>query len=189
MVYIIRIPSYNENEIGQTVETDDGIAVVMVNKINEAHKKPREDATEELNKAWMENEHAAITQETVDNVEHDLDSGEDLMTVASRYNLKIINSRPVTRNETIDKISFVEMKKLFAAPKNQPQILKIGDDYIVAETTNIYDDSDAITSAKKEELKDSIYKETVADMAEALLKDFARNYKIKVNYNRVGIEN
>lgn len=181
--------SYNENEIGQTVETDDGIAVVMVNKINEAHKKPREDATEELNKAWMENERAAITQETVDNVEHDLDSGEDLMTVASRYNLKIINSRPVTRNETIDKISFVEMKKLFAAPKNQPQILKIGDDYIVAETTNIYDDSDAITSAKKEELKDSIYKETVADMAEALLKDFARNYKIKVNYNRVGIEN
>lgn len=180
--------SYNENEIGQTVETDDGIAVVLVDKINEAHKKSREQAEDELIKVWEENERAAITQETIDNIEHDLDAGDDLATVAGRYNLQVVNSRPATRNETIDKISFVEMKKLFSAPKNVPQIVKLGDDYIVAETTNIYDDSDSINSEKKEELKNTLYKESVAEMSEALLQDFARDYKIKVNYNRIGIE-
>lgn len=180
--------SYNENEIGQTVETDDGIAVVLVDKINEAHKKSREQAEDELIKVWEENERAAITQETIDNIEHDLDAGDDLAIVAGRYNLQVVNSRPATRNETIDKISFVEMKKLFSAPKNVPQIVKLGDDYIVAETTNIYDDSDSINSEKKEELKNTLYKESVAEMSEALLQDFARDYKIKVNYNRIGIE-
>lgn len=180
--------SYNENEIGQTVETDDGIAVVLVDKINEAHKKSREQAEDELIKVWEENERAAITQETIDNIEHDLDAGDDLATVAGRYNLQVINSRPATRNETIDKISFVEMKKLFSAPKNEPQIIKLGDDYIVAETTNIYDDSDSINSEKREELKNTLYKESVAEMSEALLQDFARDYKIKVNYNRIGTE-
>ncbi|MBQ4400362.1 MAG: peptidyl-prolyl cis-trans isomerase, partial [Alphaproteobacteria bacterium] len=180
--------SYNENEIGQTVETNDGIAVVLVDKINESHKKSREQAEDELIKVWEENERAAITQETIDNIEHDLDAGDDLATVASRYNLQVVNSRPATRNETIDKISFVEMKKLFSAPKNEPQIIKLGDDYIVAETTNIYDDSDSINSEKREELKNTLYKESVAEMEEALLQDFARNYKIIVNYNRIGTE-
>lgn len=177
--------SYNEGEVGQAVETDDGIAVVMVDKIYDAHKQPREEAEDVLHEVWLENERASITQETIDNIEHDMDAGDDLATVATRYNLKVMSSRPVTRNETIDKISFVEMKKLFATPKNEPQIIKIGDDYIVAETTNIYDDSDSIKDEKKEALKQSIYKENVNEMAEDLLKDFARDYKIKVNYNRV----
>lgn len=180
--------SYNENEIGRTIETNDGIAVIMVDKIHDIHKKPREESDEILLKAWEDNERAAITQELVDNIEHDLEAGDDLTLVASRYNLQLVNSRPVTRNETIDKISFVEMKKLFSAPKDNPQIIKLGDDYIVAETTNIYDDSDSINSDKKEEIKNTLYKESVDEMADALLQDFADDYKILINYRRIGSE-
>lgn len=181
--------SYNECEIGQVVETDDGIAVVMIDKIIESNQQPRDEAEDYLKSVWLENERASVTQETIDNIEHDLEAGDDLKAVASRYDLKLINSRPATRNETIDKISFVEMKKLFAAPKNEPQIIKIGDDYIVAETTNIFDDSASITDEKKENLKQTLYEESVSEMSEALLKDFARDYKIEVNYNRIGINN
>lgn len=180
--------SYNEGEVGQAVETEDGIAVIMVDKIIDAHKQPREDAENTLREIWLENERASVTQETVDNIEHDLDAGDDLTITAARYNLNVKNSRPVTRDETIDKISFVEMKKLFNAPKNEPQIIKIGDDYIIAETTNIYDDSDSIKGDKREALKQSIYQETVREMAETMLKDFSRDYKIKVNYNRIGTD-
>ena len=180
--------SYNEGEVGQAVETDDGIAVVMVDKIYEAHKKPREESEDVLQEIWLENERASVTQETVDNIEHDLEAGDDLSTVAARYNLKLINSRPATRNEAIDKVSFVEMKKLFSAPKGEAQIIKLGDDYMIAETTNIYDDSDSIKDGKKEELKHAVYEESVREMSEALLKDFAKDYKIKVNRNRIGIE-
>ena len=180
--------SYNEGEIGQAVETDDGIAVVRVDKINETHQQPREEAQNRLKAMWLENERASITQETVENIEHDLEAGDDLATVANRYNLKLMSSRPATRNETIDKVSFVEMKKLFTAPKDEPQTIKVGDDYIIAETTNIYDDSASIKDDKKELLKQTIYEENAKEMSEALLKDFARDYKIKVNYNRIGID-
>ena len=64
----------------------------------------------------------------------------------------------------------------------------MGDDYLIAETTNIYDDSDSIKDEKKEELKHAVYEESVREMSEALLKDFAKDYKIKVNRNRIGIE-
>lgn len=178
--------SYNEGEIGQVVETDDGIAVVRVDKVWEEHQQPREQAQERLKAMWLENERASITQEMIDNIEHDIEAGDDLSTVANRYNLDVIISRPATRGETIDKISFVEMKKLFAAPKDEPQIIKVGDDYIVAETTNIYDDSLSIKDDKKETLKQTLYEESTAIMADALLKDFAKDYKIKVNYNRIG---
>ncbi|MBR1601332.1 MAG: SurA N-terminal domain-containing protein [Alphaproteobacteria bacterium] len=177
--------SYNEGETGQAVETDDGIAVVMIDKITETHQLPREEAQDRLKAMWLENERASVTQETVDNIEHDLEAGDDLSDIASRYNLQVINSRPATRNETIDKVSFVEMKKLFASAKNEPQTIKIGDDYIVAETTNIYDDSASIQDDKKELLKQTIYEENAKEMADALLKDFSSDYKIKVNYNHV----
>ena len=178
--------SYNEGEISQSVETDDGIAVMTIDKIIETHQQSKEEAKEYIQSAWLENEKASITQEVIDNIEHDLDAGDDLPAVAARYNLKIISSRPVTRGETIDKISFVEMKKLFAAQKDEPQIIKIGDDYIVAETTNIYDDSDSIKDDKKEALKQTVYEENIKEMSDALLKDYAKDYNIKVNYNRIG---
>lgn len=177
--------SYNEGEVGQAVETDDGIAVVMVDKITETHQQPREEAQDRLLAMWLEDERASITQETVDNIEHDLEAGDDLAAVAARYNLQVMSSRPATRNETIDKVSFVEMKKLFAAAKNEPQTIKVGDDYIIAETTNIYDDSASIKDDKKEVLKQTIYEENTREMSDALLKDFSRDYKIKVNYNRI----
>ena len=177
--------SYNEGEVGQAVETDDGIAVVMIDKITETHQQPREEAQDRLLAMWLEDERASITQETVDNIEHDLEAGDNLAAVAARYNLQVMSSRPATRNETIDKVSFVEMKKLFAAAKNEPQTIKVGDDYIIAETTNIYDDSASIKDDKKEVLKQTIYEENTREMSDALLKDFSRDYKIKVNYNRI----
>ena len=110
--------SYNEGEVGQAVETDDGIAVVMIDKITETHQQPREEAQDRLLAMWLEDERASITQETVDNIEHDLEAGDDLAAVAARYNLQVMSSRPATRNETIDKVSFVEMKKLFTPMKS-----------------------------------------------------------------------
>lgn len=179
--------SYNEGEIGQVVETENGIAVVMVDKIIESHQQPRDEAQDYLKKVWLENERSAITQELVDNIEHDLEAGDDLSSVAKRYNLTVMNSRPATRDETIDKISFVEMKKLFTTAKNEPQIVKVGDDYIVAETSNIYDDSASIRDDKKEELKQSIYDENIREAIAAMLNDYAHDYKIEVNYNRIGL--
>ena len=179
--------SYNEGEISQAVETDGGIAVVQIDEIIDQHKLPREEADEKLKALWADYERNAIVQETVENIQHDFDAGDDVSTVAKRYNLTTKNTMPVTKGESLDNLSFKEMEDLFTAAKNEPQIIKAGDDYIIAETTNIYDDSKSLSDEDKAFLNQALYAEITHEMSEALLNDYAKDYKIEVNYNRMGL--
>lgn len=179
--------SYNEGEIGQTIETDDGIAVVQVAEVIESHQQPRETADTKLKEYWLENERASIVQELIDNIQHDLDAGDDLTTVAHRYKLAVKNTMPVTRSEKIDSLNFEDMRTLFAAAQDEPQTIKIEDDYIVAETTGIHDDSASLTDEDRKFIIKSLYSENIQEMTEALLQDFAKDYKVEVNQHRAGL--
>lgn len=179
--------SYNEGETSQTIETDDGMVVILVDKVYESHQQPRQEAEAKLHQLWAENERAAITQETIDNIQHDIEAGDDFSTVAKRYGLQIINTRPLSRAETFDSLTIADMKSLFGAAKNEPQYIKQGEDYIIAETTAVYDDSASLTPQEKEAVSRVMYASMVQEMSEALLKDFAKNYKVEVNYNRMGL--
>ncbi|MBO6282076.1 MAG: peptidyl-prolyl cis-trans isomerase [Alphaproteobacteria bacterium] len=179
--------SYNEGETGQAVETDDGIAVVKVDGIIESHEQPRDEAEAKLREFWLENERASIVQELVDNIQHDVDAGDDLTSVAHRYNLSVKNTMPVTRDEKIDVLTTDDMRTLFAALKDEPQIIKSGDDYVIAVTSDIFDDSASLSDADKKMILQTLYNENVREMTEALLQDFAKDYKIEVNQHRVGL--
>lgn len=179
--------SYNEGEVSQAIENGDGIAVVSVDKIYDAHQQPREEATAKLIQMWTESEREAITKETVDNIQHDVESGDDLAESAKRYGLHAINSSPVARSENIDKLTLADMKELFAAAKDEPVIIEVGDDYVVVVTSNIYDDSASLTAQDKENLEKMLYESLSADMGEALLKGYASKYKVEVQYGRMGL--
>ncbi|MEE6206983.1 MAG: peptidyl-prolyl cis-trans isomerase [Alphaproteobacteria bacterium] len=179
--------SYNEGEIGQAVETDDGIAVVQVAGIAESHELPRDEAEPKLNEFWMENERASIVQELVDNIQHDMEAGDDLTTVAHRYKLAVKSTMPVTRDEKIDYLTSDDMRTLFTAVKDEPQTIKSDDDYIIAVTTDIFDDSKSLSDGDKKAIMQALYSENTREMSEALLHDFARNYKIEVNQHRAGL--
>ena len=180
--------SYNEGETTQTVETDEGLAVAVIDKIYDAHKQPREDAESELRKIWLENERASVTQEKIDNIQRDSEAGDDLPTIAKRYGFNLISSRPLSRGETLDSASLENMKELFAAAKDEPVILSMGDDYLVAATTNIYDDAASLSEQEKDQLRQILYNNTIGEMSDSLLKDFAGKYKVKVEYGRIGLE-
>ncbi|MBR1825305.1 MAG: SurA N-terminal domain-containing protein [Alphaproteobacteria bacterium] len=187
--FIDTVFSYNEGETTQTVETDEGLAVAVVNKIYDTHKQPREEADALLRKIWSENERAAVTQEEIDNIQRDSEAGDDLPTIAKRYGLNLISSRPLSRAETLDEATLENMKDLFSAAKDEPIVLNTGDDYLVAATTNIYDDSASLSAQEKDRLKQILYNNIVSEMSEALLKDFASRYKVKVEHGRIGLNN
>ena len=179
--------SYNEGEVSQAVESDDGVVAVSVDKIYDAHKTPREESTKKLLQIWEDTERDAIVKETVDNIQHDTEAGDDLSESARRYGLRVVNSRPINRGENIDKLTLENMKDLFAAAKDEAVVIESGDDYVVAATSNIYDDSASLTEQNKEQLKQALYGGLVKDMGEALLKDYASKYKVEVQYNRMGL--
>lgn len=179
--------SYNEGEITKVLETDEGIVAAYISQVNVPHLLPFEDVKEKLNTIWLENEKSSVIQELVDNVEHDIEAGDDVLSVAKRYNLQVKNTMPVTRAENFAELSFEAMRELFSMPKNYPTVLTSGDDYILAETTNIYDDTASLSENDKRFLDEALASEMAQEMSDALLKDFASDYKIEVNYSRAGL--
>ena len=179
--------SYNAGEVSQTVEGDDGLIVVEVEKIHESHIQPENEVTAKITKLWQESEKVSITQELVDNINHDLEAGDTLSEVAGRYNLPVMKTMPITRGETFADLNFNDMKTLFSADKEETKVLQHGDDYLIAETNEVYDDSSALSQEDKNFLKQALQAEMAQEMADALLHGYAKDYKVEVNYGRMGI--
>ena len=179
--------SYNAGEVSQTIEGDDGLIVVEVEKVHESHIQPENEVTAKITKLWQESEKVSITQELVDNINHDLEAGDTLSEVAGRYNLPVMKTMPITRGETFADLNFNDMKTLFSAGKEEAKVLQHGDDYLIAETNEVYDDSSALSQEDKNFLKQALQAEMAQEMADALLHGYAKDYKVEVNYGRMGI--
>ena len=179
--------SYNAGEVSQTIEGDDGLIVVEVEKVHESHIQPENEVTAKITKLWQESEKVSITQELVDNINHDLEAGDTLSEVAGRYNLPVMKTMPITRGETFADLNFNDMKTLFSAGKEEAKVLQHGDDYLIAETNEVYDDSSALSQEDKNFLKQALQAEMAQEMADALLHGYAKYYKVEVNYGRMGI--
>ena len=179
--------SYNAGEVSQTIEGDDGLIVVEVEKVHESHIQPENEVTAKITKLWQESEKVSITQELVDNINHDLEAGDTLSEVAGRYNLPVMKTMPITRGETFADLNFNDMKTLFSAGKEEAKVLQHGDDYLIAETNEVYDDSSALSQEDKDFLKQALQAEMAQEMADALLHGYAKDYKVEVNYGRMGI--
>lgn len=179
--------SYNAGEVSQTIEGDDGLIVVEINKIHESHIQPENDVIDKITALWKDSEKVSVTQELADNINHDLESGDALNEVAARYNLPVMKTMPITRGETFADLNFDEMKTLFSADKNEIKVLQKGDDYLIAETSAVYDDSAALGKEEKDFLKQALQIEISQELSDALLHGYAKDYKVEVNYGRMGI--
>lgn len=179
--------SYNAGEVSQTIEGDDGLIVVEINKIHESHIQPENDVIDKITALWKDSEKVSVTQELADNINHDLESGDALNEVAARYNLPVMKTMPITRGETFADLNFDEMKTLFSADKNEIKVLQKGDDYLIAETSAVYDDSVALGKEEKDFLKQALQIEISQELSDALLHGYAKDYKVEVNYGRMGI--
>lgn len=179
--------SYNAGEVSQTIEGDDGLIVVEINKIHESHIQPENDVIDKITALWKDSEKVSVTQELADNINHDLESGDALNEVAARYNLPVMKTMPITRGETFADLNFDEMKALFSTDKNEVKVLQKGDDYLIAETSAVYDDSAALGKEEKDFLKQALQIEISQELSDALLHGYAKDYKVEVNYGRMGI--
>lgn len=179
--------SYNEGEITQAVEDDNGLVVARVDAVMPQHVLPREEASAQLMTYWRDTERSAVTQELVDAIETELEQGDELNAVAAKHGLKLVKTMPITRAETFADLPFEQMKELFNLPQDEAKVLQNGEDYIVASTVNIYNDANAMSDADKNFLLRALRAQSARDMSEALLKDYASEFEVEVNYNRMGM--
>lgn len=179
--------SYNAGEVSQTIEGDDGLLAVEVEKIHESYIQPENEVIAKITKLWKDSEKVSVTQELSDNINHDLEAGDSINEVAKRYNLSVMKTMPITRGETFADLNFDEMKILFSADKNEAKVLQRGDDFVIAETNEVYDDSKSLTKEDKDFLKQALQAEMTKELSDAMLRGYAKDYKVEVNYGRMGI--
>ena len=178
---------YATGETSQVLETDDGLFAVRVDAVNETHPKPLSEVRNDIVKLWSDNEQSAIAQEKLNDVMHDLENGDNLSDVGPRYGLDVYNSRPITRNETFSNVSYTDVRAMFAEALNTPRQMQYGNDYVVAVAVEDFDNSVELTDEEKELVKRNASGLMTRAFADALLKSYADEYKIRVKYKLMGL--
>lgn len=184
--FIDAVYSYNKGEISQAVETNDGFIFVKIDDVKDAHLQDRADAMPKIKKLWENSEKAAITQEIINDITSDLENGDKIEDVASRYNLKIKTSAPISRSGSFAGLSQAQIIELFNEEINAPKIFDQDEKHIVALSI-------AETAGKKltdEEMavvERRINIDTSQQAAEKLIDAYAKDFDVRVKERLLGL--
>lgn len=179
--------SYNINEVSQVFESNDGFVVVKVDNITEAHPKEVEEVRPEIEKLWLANERNAIAQEIVNDVMHDIENGDKIDEVATRFKLDLKATKPLKRNENFENLTTSQMLELFQEDLNSPKLIEQSDLRIIAVGSQIIPTEGNLTNDELTTVKAKAKSDWTQDLANKLIDGYGSNYKIKVRYKQLGL--
>jgi peptidyl-prolyl cis-trans isomerase D len=180
--------SYNQNEISQTVETEDGFVLLSVNNIQDAHIKDLDIVKPEIIKIWTENEKSAIAQEIVNDVVADLDNGENLADIANRFNIKLKTTSPLKRGESFAGLNTIQTTEAYQTPLNEYKLLTNAGSTIIVTPTKVINTTKAVSKKQKDDINLRMQKETEQNLASELIDAYAKDMDVRVKYRLLGLE-
>ncbi len=179
--------SYGVDEVTSAEEFDDGIAVLKVLKITDAHMPEVADIKSDIIKLWIEEEKTALTKETAENILTDTADGSSLNEAAKARNLEVFRSEPLSRNDSFAGLSAAEMAELFVAAEGEIKSFEhTGNNFIIAEPVESVAYKDDLTEENTQEVKVRALRSLFSDMERAAMENYANDFKIKIDYERAG---
>lgn len=179
--------SYNVNELSQVFESNDGFVVIKVDNITEAHPKEVSEVRPEIEKLWATNEKNAIAQEIVNDVMHDVENGDKIDEVASRFKLDLKTTKPLKRTENFENLTTSQMLELFQEDLNSPKLIEQSDLKIIAVGSQIIINNNKLNNDEIEVVKAKARSDWTQDVANQLINSYGSNYRIKVRYKQLGL--
>ncbi len=179
--------SYNVGEIGQIIETDDGFVLTSVTHINDAHLKDIDAVKPEIIKIWTENEKSAIAQEIINDVVADLDNGDSLSDIATRFNLNLRTTQPLKRGEAFAKLNSLQTTEAFQTPLNQYRLLSSGGVTVIISPIKVINHTKT-ANKQQEEINSKMQKTLEQDLSAELIDSYARDMDVRVKYRLLGLE-
>ena len=179
--------SYGLDEITSAEEFDNGIATVQITNIIDAHMPEIEDVREDIISLWTVQEKDALAKETADSIVADADDGSELTTVVKARNLEAFRSAPISRNETIADLNKSEIQELFALDDGAVKMFEhSGNKYIIVTPFETVNYDEPLTDEKLKTIQDNATVSLFKDMSQAALDNYAKDFKIKVDYKQLG---
>ena len=185
--FIDTVFSYAVGETSQTIEGDEGLAIVRIDDVHEMRTKDIDEVRAQIKQMWQENEKTVMAREKANDIISDVENGDDFSDTVRRYGLPVLKSQPVTRNETFSGLTYADMKELFAQQVNTPYQTIIGQKYVVVLPDEEYENSVPLGDDEKKLVKNKMQQSYMADLQKALLDSYAKDYNIKIKYDLMGI--
>lgn len=182
--FVNTVFSYNKGEISQVIETEEGFFFMHIDNITDAHPKPIESVRSEIEKMWKINEQNAIAQEIINDVNHDLESGDKLPEIATRFSLDLKTTKPLQKSDYFDSLGSAVMEDLFKEKQGVAKTIDLKSGKMIVVATKVYNNKNStIDNSVMAELKDIISQEATQD----LIDSYGQDYKIRVKYKYLGM--
>lgn len=179
--------SYGLDEITSAEEFDDGVAVVQITRIDDAHMPEIEDVRDEIISLWTVQEKDALAKETADNIVADTGDGSELTVAAKAHDLEAFRSSPISRNETFANLSKSEIQELFTLGEGDIKVFEhSGNNYIIVTPFETVTYNAPLSDEKLKDIKDSSRLGILKDMMQAAIDSYAQDFKVKVDYKNLG---
>lgn len=181
------IYSYGLNEISSTEEFDDGIVVIEVKNIKDAHMPEIDTVKDEIIALWTVQEKNAIAKEIAENIVVDIEDGSDIVDAAKARNLEVFRSEPINRNETFVGLNNYDISDLFLAENGSVKLYeKAGNNYVIAMPHEVINYTDQLDEASLEAVRSRAQSSISSDLAKSMLKAYGEDFKIEIDYKKAG---
>ena len=180
--------SYNEGEISQTIETDEGFIFSEVKKIHDAHIKDLAQVKDDITKIWIENEKSAIAQEVSNDVLTDMEGGDKLSDIASRFKLQLKTTAPVKRGENFAGLNSAQSAEAYQTPLGGYKSVNSSGTITIVAPIKVINANGKIDAEQQGDIATKMNKEMEQNLAEELINSYAKDMDVRIKYKLMGLE-
>ena len=170
------------------LETEDGFVLAVVDHIEDAHLKPLDEVRGDIIKIWSENEKSAMAQEIVNDVVADLDNGETLADIASRFKLNLKTTAPLKRGSAFGKLNSMQLSDAYQTPMGEYKLLSSGGVTTIVTPVKVINHTQAASAKQLEEINSRMTSELEQTLASDLIDAYAKGMDVRVKYRLLGLE-
>ena len=186
--FIETVFSYNVGEVSQVIETENGFILAEITHIYDAHTKPLDEVRGEIEKIWTENEKSAIAQEIINDVVADLDNGESLKDIASRFKLNLITTKPLKRGEEFAKLNSAQLTEAYQTPTNEYRLLTSAGTTNIVTPIKVINSSDNSGKKQLDAINLKMKKALEQDLSNELISNYSKKMDVRVKYRLMGLD-
>ena len=179
--------SYNSGEISQVIEGENDFVIARVDAINDAHAKTLDEVKPEIIKMWEDNEKAAIAQELINDISHDLENGDSVQDVASRFGIPFKTSKPVKHSESFAGLTSLQMEEIFQENIGTPKVIRRDDVQLIIVPSQLIKANENVGKEEMDVLRSKIKADMSQNCADTLINAYGSNYDIRVKYKYLGL--
>ena len=180
--------SYGLDEPTAAEEFDNGVAVIRVTEIKDAHLPEISDIKEDIINLWKVQEKDALAKETADNIVADVEDGGEIAKAAAARDFEAYSSQPISRNESFANLTPAEITELFLANDGEVKMFEhAGNTFIIATPFKTVNYTDTLTEDNAQAINLRAMSSILTDMSSAALENYGKDFKVKVDYQLIGL--